>query len=110
MLIVFFCVWVLFSFESPRKVKGAMYEENNRAAICAVIRSSTEHLTKSQIANKAGTKATDYDHHFVQLFIKSLKEAGDSGKEAQTIRAGVIKCKRYLSAWLRNRPYSPRCS
>jgi hypothetical protein len=25
---------------------------------------------------------------------------GDSGKEAQTIRAGVIKCIQYLSAWL----------
>jgi hypothetical protein len=30
---------------------------------------------------------------------------GDSGKAVQTIRAGVIKCIRYLSAWLRNRPY-----
>jgi hypothetical protein len=25
---------------------------------------------------------------------------GDSGKEVQTIRAGVIKCIQYLSAWL----------
>ena len=35
--------------------------------------------------------------------------ASDIGKEAQTIRAGVIKCIRHHSAWLRNRPY-PLCT
>ena len=52
-----------------------MHEENNRAAICAVIRSSPEHLTKTQIANKAGIKVDD--SHFVQVLKKYLKKEGD---------------------------------
>jgi hypothetical protein len=49
-----------------------MYEENNRVAICAIIRSSTEHLTKTQIANKAGTKVQSgrLPLRAVQLFKK----------------------------------------
>jgi hypothetical protein len=51
-----------------------MHEENDRAAICAIIRDSSEHLTKTQIANKAGTNMNDY--HFVKLFKKYTKEGG----------------------------------
>jgi hypothetical protein len=41
-----------------------MYEENNRAAICAIIWSSTEHLMQTQIANKAGTEVGNYTTSF----------------------------------------------
>jgi hypothetical protein len=62
---------------------GASHEENDRAAICAIIRDSSEHLTKTQIANKAGTKANDY--HFSKLLNKYTTEDGGWRCTAATV-------------------------
>ena len=69
-----------------------MHEENDRAAICAIIRDSSEHLTKTQIANKAGTNLKDY--HFVKLFKKYTKE-GRGGWRCTAATVGKKKRKQY---------------
>jgi hypothetical protein len=60
-----------------------MHEENDRAAICAIIRDSSEHRTKKQIANKAGTHSNDY--HFRKLLKKYTKEGGGWRCTAATV-------------------------
>jgi hypothetical protein len=62
---------------------GPMHEENDRAAICAIIGDSSEHLSKTQIANKAGTEASD--HHFKKLFNKYTKKDGGWRCTAATV-------------------------